>query len=257
MKLPLLLAVSALVTGCAALPPPAPEAIDASPWARPAGPAGLPAPPWKHQVFPGKPATRYSYERRDGRPAVAAVARASASMLRQQLRVAPGDLGRIRFSWWVPALIEGADLSSRDRDDAPVRIVLVFEGDRSRFSARDAALSELARAVTGEELPYATLMYTWSERRPPEAVVRAPRTDRIRKIVVESGPARLGRWLDYERDIRADYLRAFGEPPGALLGVGLMTDGDNTRSRARAWYGPLQLLPPAPAVQPPVPGNPF
>ncbi len=75
------------------------------------------------------------------------------------------------------------------------------------------------------------------------SVVVNPRTDRIRKLVVESGSARLKQWLDYERDIRADFRAVFGEEPGPLIGVALMTDSDNTQSEARAWYGPVELLP--------------
>ena len=78
-------------------------------------------------------------------------------------------------------------------------------------------------------------------RRAPGEVITNPRTSRIRKMVVESGTTNLGRWLDYERDVRADYIRAFGEPPGALRGVALMTDSDNTRSVTRAWYGTVRL----------------
>jgi hypothetical protein len=132
-------------------------------------------------------------------------------------------------------------MALRDSDDSPVRVVLVFEGDRSRFSSRDAMLSELMRTLTGEEMPYATLMYVWCNRRQPGTLITNPRTDRIRKLVVESGPTNLDQWLDYRRDIRADFERAFGEPPGALVGVGIMSDTDNTRSTARAWYGPVQL----------------
>jgi hypothetical protein len=65
----------------------------------------------------------------------------------------------------------------------------------------------------------------------------------VRKLVVESGTGRLDRWLEYERDIRADYLRVFGEEPGALIGIAIMTDSDNTQSRTRAWYGPVRLTP--------------
>ncbi|MBM3398271.1 MAG: DUF3047 domain-containing protein, partial [Betaproteobacteria bacterium] len=68
-----------------------------------------------------------------------------------------------------------------------------------------------------------------------------PRTDRIRKLAVESGDARLDQWLSYTRNIRADFEKAFGEAPGALLGVALMTDTDNTRSTTRAWYGNVRL----------------
>jgi len=49
----------------------------------------------------------------------------------------------------VPALIADADMAHRDADDSPVRVVLVFEGDRSKFSMKNAMLSELAQAMTG------------------------------------------------------------------------------------------------------------
>ncbi len=235
--------LAAGLAGCASAPPAV--SIGSSPWAQhdasdPRGDAD-----WEDYRFPGKAPTRFSYERKDGREALSVLAQSSASMTRQKVRVAPEDLGTIRFSWNVPALIPGADMARREAEDSAVRIVLVFEGDRSRFSPRDAMLSELARALTGEELPYATLMYVWCNQRPTESVIENPRTSRIRKLVVESGSAHLGRWLDYERDIRADYERVFGEKPGALVGVGLMTDTDNTHTVARAWYGPLRFTPSA------------
>lgn len=202
--------------------------------------AGVPG-GWEHRTFPGKTPTRFSATVQEGRQVIEVQADSSASMLRQRVHIEPGNLGLLRFSWRVPALIAQADMGSREADDSPVRIVLAFEGDRSRFSARDAMLSELARTLTGEELPYATLMYVWCNQRSPGTVINSPRTDRIRKLVVESGPQRLDQWLAYERDVRADYERAFGEPPGALVGVALMTDTDNTRSVARAWYGPMRL----------------
>jgi hypothetical protein len=43
------------------------------------------------------------------------------------------------------------------------------------------------------------------------------------------------------RPLAADFRRAFGEDPGPLLSVGVMTDSDNTRSQARSWYGEVTL----------------
>ena len=177
----------------------------------------------------------------DGRDAVEATSNSSASLLRHRFRIQAGDIGKLRFSWKVPQLIEQADMALREADDSPVRVVLVFEGDRSLFSIKDAMLSELSLAITGEPLPYATMMYVWCNWRPTGSVIISPRTDRIRKVVVESGAAGLGRWLDYERNIRADFQRVFGEPPGPLVGIGIMTDTDNTRSSTQAWYGQLDL----------------
>ncbi len=217
-------------------------AATASPWTLASTGREKPS-AWQNFRFPGKPLSQFSYVRMDSRDAMRVTAKSSASMWHQVLRVEPADLGRVNFSWNVPELIAQADMALREADDSPVRIVLTFEGDRSRFSLKNTLLSELARALTGEELPYATLMYVWCNQRAPGTVIVNPRTDRIRKLVVESGVARLNQWLDYEQSIRADFEKAFGEPPGALMSVALMTDTDNTKSIARAWYGPLTLAP--------------
>lgn len=196
---------------------------------------------WAHMALPGKTATRYQSVRLDGREALEAQAQSSASLVRRRLSMDPADLSTLRFSWRIPGLIDEADMGRRDADDAVVRVALTFDGDRSRLSARDSMLSELTLLLTGEPLPYATLMYVWCNKRPVGSVINNPRTDRIRKLVVESGQARVGQWLDYERDIRADYRAVFGEDPGRLIGVAIMTDTDNTASQARAWYGPVEF----------------
>jgi hypothetical protein len=240
-------AASALA-GCSTTPPASEAgAFRSNPWTvqsttqAAAATARDAAASWQHYAFPGKSPTQFNYARKDGRDAVAVLAASSASMLRTRVRIEPAQLGGVRFSWKVPQLIAGADLASREADDSPVRVVLFFEGDRSRFSARDSMLSELVRSVTGEEMPYATLMYVWCNKREPGTVVSSPRTARVRTMVVESGALKLNQWLDYERDIRADYERAFGEAPGALVGMGIMSDSDNTRSTTQAWYGPVRL----------------
>jgi hypothetical protein len=123
-----------------------------------------------------------------------------------------------------------------------VRVILYFDGDRSQLSPRDQRLSEWIQLATGEPLPYASLVYVWDHHHPVDAVLKHPRTDRIRSLVAESGADRLGRWVDIQRDVRADYERAFGHPPGALIGIALMTDANNTQQVSRAWYGPLRWL---------------
>ena len=87
-------------------------------------------------------------------------------------------------------------------------------------------------------------------------MITSPRTDRIRKLVVESGAKQLDQWLDYERDIRADYERAFGEAPGALVGI-----GHHDRQRQHPLHGAGLVRPgalrwrPASATEPPSRGQ--
>jgi hypothetical protein len=43
------------------------------------------------------------------------------------------------------------------------------------------------------------------------------------------------------RNAVEDFRRAFGEDPGRLTGVAVLTDTDNTGEKAEAWYGDLQF----------------
>jgi hypothetical protein len=198
---------------------------------------------WESVKIPGKLATEYSLVRLNNRNKLKANAQSSASMLRQDLHIEPERLNALSFSWQIQKLIADADMSQRETEDSPVRLVLAFDGDRSQFSAKNAMLSELSHAVSGKPMPYATLMYVWCNHRPVNSVIHNPRTDRIRKIVIESGPQRVNQLISYQRNIKADFEKAFGEAPGALIGIAIMTDTDNTRSHAQAWYGPISLLP--------------
>ena len=189
---------------------------------------------WEQVKLPSKRETKYSLVKLNRQNALNANAQSSASMLRKNIRIEPHLLDRLSFSWQVSELIAAADMAKQDQDDSPVRLILAFDGDRKQFSMKNAMLSELSHIVTGEPLPYATLMYVWCNQRPVNSVIENPRTDRIRKIVVESGSYRLNQWLMYERNIKIDFEHAFGEPPGALVGIGLMTDSDNTQIHMQA-----------------------
>ena len=234
-----------LLGACASTPPEDSdaEALPASAWAQSvhiAGVEGVSA--WTHMRYGSHKPTRYIPTLHQGRPAILARSDAGNSTLRMNL--APQDLGaahRLSFSWFVPALNERADLRDADIDDAVVRVILTFDGDRGRMTPRDHMLSEIAHLVTGEPLPFATLMYVWDHRYPVGSVIPNPHTQRIRKLVVESGPQHLNQWVDVERDIEADYRLVFGEAPGRLTGIGVMSDSNNTGENVQAWFGPLTL----------------
>lgn len=197
---------------------------------------------WHEVTLPGKRATRYTATRKDGRLAVHARAEGSASMWRRKVNVSPDQLGQARWAWRVDRLNPQASVADVDREDAVARVIFAFDGDHKRLSARNRAMFDLARALTGETPPYATLMYVWETAQPMDAVVVNPRSDRIRKLVIDSGPDHLGTWRVHQRDLAADFERAFGEKPGPLVAIGKMTDADNTQGRVEAWYGPIELM---------------
>lgn len=196
---------------------------------------------WQPFALPGKRQVVFEPVVVSARPALRVKADSSVSILRRRFEPFLAQPGRLTFSWRVDALPVDADLAAADASDSPVGIVLAFEGDRTRWSPRMHRLSEMSRLLTGEELPYATLIYVWGNQEVPGTVVVNPRTDRIRKMVLDSGMQNIGVWRDHVRDVRADFRLAFGEEPGPLRVVALMTDTDNTGSALTAWYGPLAL----------------
>jgi hypothetical protein len=209
-----------LLAGCATTPPPSADG-------------------WQQQTLPGKPNTHYRWTQKEGRTALQADAQQSASLWRKRLDPAEPAPQQVRFSWWVQDLIPQASVAQAHLEDSPARVVFGFDGDHQRLSARNRKLFDLAETLTGEAPPFATLMYVWDPALPVGTVVVNPRTDRIRKIVVDSGPRHLRSWRDHQRNLAEDFRRAFNEEPGALVSVAVMSDSDNTKSQARSWFGPV------------------
>ena len=260
-----LLGLAVLLGGCAAPSPtpgaagkPAPLSEDEDPLAVPlpdelmstTEPQAQPpqADGWHAVALPGKARTRYEATQKDGRAAWAAVSHRSASLWRKRMHVPAAELSEVSFSWWVQDLPTQGSVAEAERADASARVVFAFHGDLSRLPTRHRVMAELAEMISGEKPPYATLMYVWDTGLPVGSVVPSPRSDRIRKIVVDSGPGQLRLWRDHRRNLVQDFRLAFGEEPGPLTGIALMTDSDNTRSQATSWYGEVQLHGPAGAA---------
>ena len=222
------LACAATLAGCASAPPaPSPASAD---------PDG-----WRDVALPGKAPTLYRWERQDGRHELVARADASASIYRRRVLRPAALVGEVEFGWWAQALPEGANVSEPGKTDAAARVMFAFDGDASRLSPRNQLLFDLAHTLTGEAPPYATLVYVWDATAPVDSVIVHPRNDRIRKIVVESGHGALRQWRRYRRSLVDDYRLAFGEPPGPLLAVAVMTDSDNTRSKLTTRYSDIEF----------------
>ncbi len=199
-------------------------------------------------VLPGKRKTDYqpvgsTPEHSAEPPSIHARSQAAASALTLRLQplAAPKS---IRWSWKIIESPEEAASLDPTREDSAARIILMFAAPSSAaqdaLPLRDQLAMEKARLLLRTEPPYATLMYLWSADKPAEAVFVSRHTGRVRGVVVD-GPASAGRWQHFDRDVQADFQRAFGEVPGPLIGVAIMTDSDNTRSRAEARFRDLHL----------------
>jgi hypothetical protein len=189
--------------------------------------------------------TAYKLVNDQGKTVVRASADRSASGLIHPLSLDTREYRNITWRWKVNELIKAADNTDRAREDSPVRVVVTFAGDNGTLPFGDRLFANQVKAVTGQELPYATLMYIWENRAPKETLIPNRHTTRIVMLVAESGRDKLGTWQLEMRDIVADYKRAFGiekdEDVPRIAGIGIMTDTDNTGENIHAYYGDIML----------------
>ena len=229
-----------LLLAAAHVPQLAAQPTAVTPFSAAAPGAAIPAPWGPVRINERKVPTRYDLVSDDGVVVLHAKADKAASGLGQPLRADLAATPWLSWRWKVDAPIAGADPSASAREDAPARIVLEFDGDRTKLGLSDRAVDNLSEKLSGRPLPFATLMYIFAERLPIGTVVANPHTKRIQMIVVDNG-AGVRAWNTFSRNVREDYRRAFGQDPQALLTLGVLTDTDNTGTVAEAWYGDLKL----------------
>ncbi len=195
-----------------------------------------------YRIAPFKKNTVYRLENYQGKTVLSANSKTSASGLAVKLR--PRQASNLLLQWEWKALnpIVNADNADGYADDAPLRILVAFDGNKSKLPLKEKMTFEMANLISGQEMPYATLMYIWSGKSPVDTIITNAHTSRIKMIVVDSGWDNLGQWHKHQRDLAADYKRAYGEAPGEVIGIALLTDTDNTKPETRAFYGDIELI---------------
>jgi hypothetical protein len=191
-----------------------------------------------------KQPTEYTLVADEGVVVLRASAKGSASILAWRTDFDPRAFPMLSWRWKVTKSIAGADTRARRSEDSPARVMISFSGNPASLKAGDRAAGALAEAISGHALPYAVLMYIWGAKVPPESTTVSALTSRIRMIAVSSDDEGAGRWQSYRRNLADDYRRVFGEEPGRVTAIELMTDTDNTGAVAETFYGDLTLAAP-------------
>lgn len=202
---------------------------------------GMPAEPWRYAALPDQkfPPTRFSLESRDGRPVLRVETAASYGNLVHRLESAPA--GELLWRWRVDEPLVGADLRHRKGDDVALKVCALFDMPREAVPFIERQILRLAESRTREALPNATLCYVWDPSWPADTVIPNVYSRRVRYITLgQSGSG----WQSIRRDLRADFLRAFGEESAtvpALRAVAVGADADNTGGRSVAYIADLEL----------------
>lgn len=125
-----------------------------------------------------------------------------------------------------PSTRRGRDIdeSVKSGDDFPARIYVVVK--RGILGASSLALN-----------------YVWASQHSLGSEWPSPYSDRVRLVATDSGQQGLGAWVNRKRNLRDDLKRAFGQHITEIDAIAIMTDADDHKGRATAFYGDIWFSP--------------
>ncbi len=156
----------------------------------------------------------------------------------------PAQGRMLKWRWRLEQALPTADLKLKEADDAPLKVCAMFDMPLDKLGFWERNLVRLARSSSGENIPAATLCYVWDQKLPVDSSLPNAYSKRVRYIVLDSGPQKLGQWVSHERDLAADLQRAFGHEfntPPPLIALAVGADSDNTLGKSLAYVGDLVL----------------
>ena len=216
-------------------------------------PSGDINPVWRYVGFPKKqadlPPTLFeAAAAEDTQRAVrVSTARSYGTLVHDWQGAAPGAL---QWTWRLDQPLTGGkappDLTTKAGDDAALKLCVMFDHPLARVPFVERTLLRLARAISGEHLPAATVCYVWDSAQPAGLQGANPYTRRVRYISLRGTEAPLKQWLPERRTPTQDYLDLFKDEASAaqavppVLAVVLGADSDNTGSTSRGWVDQVQ-----------------
>lgn len=200
---------------------------------------------WEPMTFPKvKQHTRYQpvREQPDGPWVIEASSRAGAAGLIHRVSIDISARPILRWRWKVEGVLQKGDARTKAGDDYPARLYLIFDPDPSEFTFFQRTALRVVRGLYGD-VPGRAISYIWASQLAQGEAVDSPYAGSFAKLVaVKSGATEAGRWHVETRDVAADYRAMFGSAPARLVGVAIMTDSDDTKEEAHAWYGDIEFL---------------
>jgi hypothetical protein len=198
---------------------------------------------WKPFTFPKiKKHSTYAVEQKDGRQVLRTESRASASAIVYRESFNVYEYPVVRWRWKVESVYEKADATTKEGDDYPIRVYVMFEYDPDKAGVAMKLKYGLAKKLYGVYPPHSSLNYVWASRKGPQRVLTSPYTDRAKMILLRQGAEDAGAWLDEEIDILADYQKAFGAKPPERARIAVMNDSDNTGESSVSYMDYIEVV---------------
>ncbi len=139
----------------------------------------------------------------------------------------------VSWAWRVQEGVTATDLTVKGGDDRNLAVYFVFV-DPGRAEALEGSS---ARRILREGSARA-LIYVWGGRHSRGTILPSPYSSQLRTKVLRGSSA----GAHHEKvDLVSDYRAAFGGPPGALVGLAVSADSDDTKGKIVASISNLSL----------------
>ena len=152
-----------------------------------------------------------------------AVAQAQSAQIGIPVQTTVDQYPLLSWRWRVDEFPTGSDEREKSTNDSAAGVYVVFKGPLGGLVPR-------------------AIKYVWSAREPRGAAFPSPGYSTAQIVVLESGNDGAARWHSETVDVAADYRRLFQADPPPVQGIAVLTDADDTGTRAAADYADFRLL---------------
>jgi hypothetical protein len=173
---------------------------------------------WDTEIFSG--ITSYELVTIDNKQAIKAISNQSASGLVRKMEVDLTKTPYLNWSWKIDSTLNNIDETKKSGDDYAARVYVVISG--GLFFWRTRAIS-----------------YAWASKQPKDSSWPNAFTGNAIMVAAESGPELAGQWVTEKRNLLEDIKKLHGIDKDHIDAVAIMTDTDNSKQSATAYYGDI------------------
>jgi hypothetical protein len=126
----------------------------------------------------------------------------------------------LTWRWKATRLPKGGDIRKRETDDQAGQVYVLFPRFPALINTR-------------------SMGYIWDTTAPVGTAGTSTAYSKMKYVVLQSGPEKLGQWIWETRNVYEDYKKYFQENPPEVGGVLLYINTQHTRSSAEIYYGDI------------------
>lgn len=170
---------------------------------------------WEQEIFSDE--TLYDVVTEGDQPVLKAVSNGSASGLVRHIDIDLTKTPYMNWAWKIDNILSDIDETKKSGDDYAARIYVVISG---------GLLFWRTRAIS----------YVWASKKPQGSHWPNAFTENALMIATQSGEKEVGQWVTEKRNILDDIKNLLGIDATEINGVAIMTDTDNSKQSATAFY---------------------